>query len=140
MRPRGLALFVAPQILSGKRVLIVEDELLVALLVEEFLLDFGCTPAALCSNVAEALEALESGAFDLAVLDVNLGGERSYPIADALATRGIPFLFVSGYGNEAMPSDHSDWKVCAKPFTENDLATMLSTVLHEACLPEPAGR
>ena len=121
-----------PQVLIGKRVLIVEDEFAVALMIEDFLADFGCLTIGPCSTVSKAMEAVRTQSFDLAVLDVNLNGERIYPVADALACRGIPFLFVSGYGDGAILPGHDDWKVCAKPFKGNDLAAMLAAVLHAA--------
>jgi CheY-like chemotaxis protein len=122
-------MFVAPPVLVGKRVLIVEDELLVALLIEDLLVDLGCSIVGPCSSVAKALEAARIEAFDLAVLDVNLRGEKVYPVAEVLAERHIPFLFLSGYGDEAIPSGRSAWKVCAKPFKGDDLAEMLSALL-----------
>ncbi len=122
-------MFVTPKVLVGKRVLIVEDKMLVALMIEDFLIDLGCSTIGPCSSVATALDAVRTEAFDLAVLDVNLDGETVYPVAEILAERHIPFLFLSGYGDEALPPEHRDWKVCAKPFRGDDLATMLSAAL-----------
>jgi len=99
---------VAPAILAGKRVLIVEDELLVALLIEDFLVEMGCSPLGPCGNVAKALHAVRTETFDLAVLDVNLAGEKVYPVAEMLTGRQIPFVFLSGYGEEAIPEGHFD--------------------------------
>lgn len=120
---------ISPPTLVGKRVLIVEDEMLVALLIEDLLADLGCSTLGPCGNLGNALEAARTGLFDLAVLDVNLGGEMVYPVAEALAARRIPFLFLSGYGDEAIPPGHAGWKVCAKPFKADDLAEMLSAVV-----------
>jgi CheY-like chemotaxis protein len=122
-------MFVAPPALVGKRVLIVEDELMVVLLIEDLLADLGCSTVGPCGSVGEALEAAQAGLFDLAVLDVNLGGEMVYPVAEALTERHIPFLFWSGYGDEAIPPGRSGWRVCAKPFKADDLAEMLSAVV-----------
>jgi len=122
----------AEHVLAGKRVLIVEDELLVALMIEDFLGDFGCSTVGPCGSVETALHAVRTESLDLAVLDVNLAGERAYPVAEALAERRIPFLFLSGYGDDAIPPGHSDWKVCAKPFRSADLARMLSAALTTA--------
>ena len=116
---------VAPQTLAGKRVLIVEDEALVAFMLEDALAEFGCIPVGPCSSVATALKLIGAETFDLALLDINLNGEKVYPVAYALAERHIPFLFVSGYGNDGLPPGRSKWKVCMKPFTFNDLAEML---------------
>jgi CheY-like chemotaxis protein len=119
-------MFVPPQVLAGKRVLIVEDEMLVALLIEDFLEEFGCSSVGPCGSVQKALDAVRSEAFDLALLDVNLDGEKVYPVAELLTQLQIPFVFLSGYGDEAIPQGHAEWKVCAKPFKGADLAEMLS--------------
>ncbi len=119
----------AASLLASKRVLIVEDEYLVAQLIEEFLEDCGCSVIGPCGSVASALVAVETDTFDLAVLDVNLRGEKVYPVAELLAERHIPFLFLSGYGEEAVPPDHSDWKVCSKPFRSKELIAMLEAEL-----------
>jgi hypothetical protein len=79
--------------------------------------------------VAAALSAVRTETFDVAVLDINLRGERVYPVAEALMDRQIPFLFVSGYGDTAIPPERRDWIVCAKPFLAQDLAAGLSAVL-----------
>jgi DNA-binding NtrC family response regulator len=122
-------MFIAPHVLAGKRVLIVEDDMIMALVVEDFLLECGCITVGPCANVAKALQAVGSEVFDLAVLDVNLAGETVYPVAHALAERRIPFLLTSGYGDQAIPAAHGDWKVCAKPFSGQDLVTKLSGLL-----------
>jgi DNA-binding response OmpR family regulator len=122
----------APQVLAGKRVLIVEDEMLIALLIEDFLADMGCKTVGPYRSVATALEAARTEPLDLAVLDVNLDGERVYPVAEILAARHIPFLFLSGYGEEAIPENHAEWKVCAKPFKSDVLMQMLSALLETA--------
>ena len=82
------------------RVLLVEDEGLVALLIEDLLIDLGCEVVGSCGSIRAALEWLEQAATapDGALLDVNLGGELVYPVAEVLAARGIPFAFATGYG------------------------------------------
>jgi DNA-binding response OmpR family regulator len=122
-------MFTAPQILVGKRILIVEDEMLVALLIEDFLTEIGCHPVGTCGSVQAAMDAVQVGAFDMAILDVNLDGEMVYPVAELLVERQIPFLFLSGYGIEAIPPNHPEWKVCAKPFRGEELVKMLSALL-----------
>jgi CheY-like chemotaxis protein len=121
-------LLAAPQ-LAGKRILVVEDEALVAMLIETLLEDYGCCVVGPCSTVAKALEAALNETFDLALLDVNLRGEKVYPVAEVLTERHIPFLFLSGYGEEAIPPGRSGWKVCTKPFKGNDLVRMLSVAM-----------
>jgi len=81
------------------RILVVEDEGLVAMLIEDMLDDLGCEVACSAGSVAQALKWIdEDGAADAALLDVNLGGETVWPVADALAARGVRFAFTTGYG------------------------------------------
>jgi CheY-like chemotaxis protein len=119
-------------LLAGKRILLVEDEMLVAVLIEDLLEDLGCTTLGPFGTLKAALEAAETEIFDLAVLDVNLGGERAYGVAELLSHRNIPFLFLSGYGQSAMPADRPDWKVCSKPFRREELASALAHQLVSA--------
>jgi CheY-like chemotaxis protein len=113
------------RVLAGKRVLVAEDELLVAMLVEDILADNDCLVLGPFASVSQALEAAKADCIDVAVLDVNLCGQRIYPVAEVLADRGIPFLFLSGYGKDAIPPNHPEWRACKKPFTANDLTIML---------------
>ena len=112
--------------LAGMRVMVVEDELLVAMLIEEMLIDEGCTIVGPFSNLADALRAAAEVMVDVAVLDVNLRGEKVYPVATLLAQRGIPFLLLSGYGNDAIPYDHPDWRAFSKPFQAAELVNVLA--------------
>jgi CheY-like chemotaxis protein len=90
--------------LAGKRILVVEDESLIAMLLEMALQDEGCIVVGPASRVAEALELAGDGQhLDGALLDVNLGGEAVFPVAEALASRAVPFLLLSGYGDQAVP-------------------------------------
>lgn len=111
--------------LAGLRVLVVEDEMLISLLVEDVLTDQECIIVGPFSEVATALAAARSEAVDLAVLDVNVKGVKVYPVAEALERRGVPFLFLSGYGETAIPAEHPGWVVCPKPFNEQALVAML---------------
>ncbi len=120
------------QSLEGKRILVVEDEMLVALLIEDMLADLGCVILGPFNTVAKALSAATTEGFDLALLDVNIAGEKVYPVADALTARHIPFLFLSGYGETAIPADHPNWRVCSKPFRGRELTDMLSETLGTA--------
>lgn len=122
-------MFVPAPELAGKRVLIVEDESLVAMLIEGLLVECECGIVGPCGTVEAALEAARTETFDLALLDVNLRGQKVYPVAEVLSQRHILFLFLSGYGDEAIPSGRAAWKVCAKPFKGNDLVRMLSAAL-----------
>jgi DNA-binding response OmpR family regulator len=101
---------------TGKRVLVVEDEFLLAMQLEEELLAAGCTVLGPYKNLAEAMRALHGDSFQLAILDVNLSGEMVYPLADELAARGIPFVFLSGYGASNLPQRFRAAHRVSKPF------------------------
>jgi CheY-like chemotaxis protein len=101
-----------------KTVLIVEDEPLIAMMLEDFLDALGHKVAACCDNVADALSQVERGDFDVAILDVRLrDGEQSWPIADALADAGKPFVLATGGHVEPPPARHADAPVLGKPYT-----------------------
>jgi DNA-binding response OmpR family regulator len=112
--------------LAGLRVMVVEDELLVAMLIEDALADENCVLVGPFSSVGDALEAARREPLDLAVLDVNLRGEKVYPVAEALTRRGVPFLLLSGYGKDAAPAEHPEWPACSKPFSPDLLIEMLA--------------
>jgi PAS domain S-box-containing protein len=101
--------------LPGERILIVEDEALVAMILEDQLADLGISVAATCASVPEAMRAIEKSAPQAAILDVNLRGQLVYPVADRLMDRGIPFVFVTGYGRESIDRRYSFVKVLEKP-------------------------
>jgi CheY-like chemotaxis protein len=124
--------------LAGVRVLVVEDEMLVSLLIEDALTDSKCVIVGPYDRVPAALEAARTLELDAAVLDVNLAGTMVYPIAEVLSARGIPFLLLSGYGPDAAPIEHASWPVCSKPFKVDQLATMLAEQIagrHQRTLP-----
>ena len=114
--------------LAGRRVLIVEDEALVAMLVEDALLDAGAEVIGPVATVTEALALLDSAVPDAAVLDLNLAGETSTPVADVLAQRGIPFVVATGYGAEGLPPGHAKVPVLAKPYDPDELTTTLARI------------
>lgn len=103
------------------RVLIVEDEMLVAMNIEDMLLDLGHEVAGIASRLAPALALAKEGEFDLALLDVNLAGEASFPIAAILRDRGVPFLFATGYGAKGIIEEFRSSTVLQKPFRMPDL-------------------
>jgi CheY-like chemotaxis protein len=109
-----------------RRALLVEDEVLVALLIEEMLGDLGCEVGALSSHFDEALRLATDGSFDFAVLDINLNGTQSFPIADRLAERGVPFLFATGYGAGILPERHAKAVILHKPYSLADLRAALA--------------
>lgn len=116
-----------PQVkpLQDLRILVVEDESLVAMLIEEYLADFGCAPACSVSRVGKALKALNSTDLDAAVLDVNVAGESVSPIAEALEQRGVPFIFASGYGMSGVEERWASRPVLQKPFSAKELHAAL---------------
>ena len=112
------------------RVLVVEDEMLVAMNIEDMLLELGHEVAGLASRLEPALSLAREGSFDIAMLDVNLAGEQSFPVADILAARGIPFLFATGYGIKGIAEQYRDRPVLQKPFRSRDLGEALGKVTH----------
>jgi CheY-like chemotaxis protein len=105
--------------LAGKRILILEDEPVVAMLVEDMLVDLGCVVVGPASRLDEALLMVECEELDLAVLDINLGREDSFPVAALLQSRSVPFVFATGYGDCATPFPAAP--VVAKPYLAHDL-------------------
>lgn len=105
--------------LSGLRILVVEDEAIIAMLIEDLLADLGCVVVGPAGTVAQALAiaACDGLSLDGGVLDVNLGGEKVFPVADALAKRGIPFIFATGYGKSGVGAQYEGRPVIAKPFS-----------------------
>jgi two-component sensor histidine kinase/response regulator RpfG family c-di-GMP phosphodiesterase len=112
---------VAPEVIHGKRIMIVEDEALVAMILEDQLVDLGYSIAATCASVPDALKALGTDKPDAAILDVNLGGQLVYPVADQLMDRGIPFVFVTGYGRESVDQRYAAIQVLEKPVDQQAL-------------------
>jgi CheY-like chemotaxis protein len=110
---------------TERRILVIEDEALVAMLIEDTLLDSGFTIIGPARSVAQALELLGREDPDAAVLDLNLGGENSVAVADALAARSIPFVVATGYGAAGLPAGHQHVPVLPKPYDPADLATIL---------------
>jgi CheY-like chemotaxis protein len=112
--------------LEGRRVLIVEDEALVAMLLETILEDMGCTPVGPVGTVAEGLDMVAgAGPFDSALLDVNLAGHQVFPVAQALRDRGIPFVFSTGYGEGGLPDEWRGLPTVQKPFSETAIREAL---------------
>ena len=116
--------------LEGVRVLLVEDEYLVASLIENILETAGCIVTGPIPRLAEAVDAADRERCDAAVLDVNLAGERIYPVADILSRRNIPFVFVTGYG--VLPGEYANRPRLCKPFKMVDLIDTLSDIVKSA--------
>jgi CheY-like chemotaxis protein len=111
--------------LSGQHVLIVEDEYFLAQDLVDHFEEIGVQVLGPAASVSEALRLLESAEVQGAVLDVNLRGERVYPVADALRQRHVPFVFASGYGGELEPRAYADVPRCIKPVDFSVLAKTL---------------
>ncbi|HXA38054.1 MAG TPA: response regulator [Phenylobacterium sp.] len=111
--------------LAGLRVLVVEDEMMVSMLIEDMLTDLGCQVVGPASRLDEAMELAASSELDCAVLDVNLGGQPIFPLADVLRERGRPFAFATGYGDAGLREVDRGTPVLQKPFREGDLARVL---------------
>jgi CheY-like chemotaxis protein len=113
----------------GKRILVVEDELMIRMLLEDMLGELGYTIAAEAGRMDEALHAAKTAEFDVAILDVNLNGEPIFPVADLLTARGMPFVFATGYGEQGLPPVHRDRPTLKKPFQLEGLKLMLESVM-----------
>lgn len=111
---------------APERILIVEDEPLIAMMLEDFLDTLGKKLAGTADNIADALQLVAAGGIDAAILDVNLrGGEKSWPIADALAEKGVPFVLATGGSHESVSSEHRGRPTLPKPFTMDAVAQAL---------------
>ena len=113
--------------LSGLRVLVVEDEVAISMLLEDMLLDLGCEVVGPAGRLSAATALAEQEAIDLAILDVNVGGEPVYPLVEALAKKGVPFVFSTGYGSAGIKEPYRNRPVLQKPFGQNDLAKLLAS-------------
>ena len=119
------------------RILVVEDEMLVAMSIEDMLLDLGHEVAGLASRLGPALALARESRFDAAMLDVNLAGEPSFPVADLLIGRGIPFLFATGYGRSGIEERYRDFPLLQKPFRAAELGAALAGLA--SCAPRNDG-
>lgn len=124
--------------LAGKRVFVVEDEMLVAMNIEDILLDLGATVVGPAMRLDTALELAATADFDVAMLDVNIHGGRSYPVAEVLRTRGLPFIFATGYGHTDDDGSFGSVPTLAKPFRSHDLEQALSEAIGNP-LPHSGG-
>jgi two-component sensor histidine kinase len=109
------------KVLSGRRIMIVEDEALVAMTLEDQLEELGLSIVAVCATVSEAMKAIDDNSPDVAILDVNLGGQLVYPVAELLTNRGIPFVFVTGYGRESVDRRYASIQILEKPVERQTL-------------------
>jgi DNA-binding response OmpR family regulator len=116
--------------LKGARVLVVEDEMMAASMLELVLGDAGCVVVGPAASVADALALATGGPLDAAILDVNLGGEPVFPLADTLAGRRVPFLFVTGYGVTGVNGDrYGGVPVVQKPYDDVEMVEAVAQLL-----------
>jgi len=117
----------------GRTVLMLEDEPIIAFALEDLLIECGAMPL-YCGSLEVARMTLESAQPDLAILDVNIHGERSYPVAHKLSERGIPFIFATGYGTALHPPEFAAVPTISKPYRMDEVEQAF------AALPGPFGR
>jgi CheY-like chemotaxis protein len=116
--------------LAGLKVLAVEDESLVAMQLEDMLFDFGCEVVGLAMRFSKALELAGSlPEIDFAVLDVNIGGDKVYPVAEALRARAVPIVFATGYGKAGVDPAWHDCPIVQKPYTSQELASHIAAAI-----------
>jgi CheY-like chemotaxis protein len=111
-----------------RRVLVVEDEIMIRMLLEDMLDDLGYEVAGAAGTIDEALALAREVTLDVAILDVNLNGNPAYPVADALAARRVPFIFSTGYGEQGLPEAYRDCQLLQKPFQVENLERALAMV------------
>ena len=119
---------------KSRRILIVEDEMLVALNLEDMLVQLGHTVVAMAARIPEAMKLAAESHIDLAILDLNLSGMSSFPVADVLRSRGIPFMFATGYGSRGLTESYRSEIVMAKPYGLLQLQNTINDVISN-CVP-----
>ena len=115
--------------LAGLRVLVIEDEAMVAMLIQDTLAEIGCEVIGVASRLNDAIEKAKSLAFDIAILDVNLNGRQTVPIAASLAERGVAFVVATGYLAASLPESLQRVPILQKPFRQRDLERALRAAL-----------
>lgn len=106
--------------------------MLILMTIEDMLADLGCISVATAANVEQALALIAAGPFDVAIVDVNLGAERSYPVTKALNDHGVPFAFSTGYGGHGVAAGYGNGSVLNKPFNYPQLIKVLTALLAPA--------
>ena len=103
--------------------------MLILMSIEDMLADLGCTSVSAAAGVDQALALIDTQAFDAALVDLNLDGRNSYPVADALAARGVPFAFSTGYSGQGMADDYRDRPVLTKPYGDAQMLEVFKQLL-----------
>jgi len=114
------------ELLSGRRILVVEDEMLILMMIEGILEDLGCRSVTSAATVKKAITLIETEFFDAAMLDMNLAGEDSSRVADALSERAVPFIYSTGTDRRDMAAASRDHAVLFKPYKETDMIAALT--------------
>jgi DNA-binding response OmpR family regulator len=114
--------------LSGRRILIVEDEMLIALNLSDIVESMGCT-SAMAARVEKAVSLAATETFDAAILDLNLDGKAVYPVAEELCRRRVPFVLATGYGAEGIAAAYRDRPILTKPYSNADVERTLLRAL-----------
>jgi CheY-like chemotaxis protein len=122
------------KLLSDRRVLVIEDEMLVLMMIEDMLADLGCKSISTAATVDKALALIAARDFDAAMLDMNLNGRDSHSVAEALVAKGVPFIYSTGNGGPDVKEGYPDRPVLKKPFKYEDLVELLTRLVQS-----PAG-
>ena len=117
------------KLLSGRRVLVVEDEMLIVMMIEDMLADLGCEAITTAATVDQALRLIETSKFDVAMLDMNLGGNSSETVADALALHRVPFIYSTGNSSSDVKQGYRDRPVLRKPYMFETLEELLAAAI-----------
>ena len=120
---------MADKLLSGRRVLVVEDETLILMMIEGMLTDLGCESVTAAATVDKALALIDAQVFDAAMLDMNMNGNASDSVAEALVARGVPFVYCTGNTGHKITDTYHDHPVLKKPFRDEQLAEILTRLL-----------
>ena len=121
--------------LEGQRILVVEDSPVVGPFTADLLEELGCKVVGPAPNMAAARELIEQGDFSAAIMDVHIRGERVFPLCEALAAKGVPFLLTSGYADWTMPEKWRDRPRLQKPYKLDDVREALSDLLGDPAKP-----
>jgi CheY-like chemotaxis protein len=118
------------KLLSGRRVLVVEDETLISMMIESMLADLGCESVTAAATVDKALSLINGQVFDAAMVDMNISGDTSDSVAEALVARGVPFIYCSGNNSQKAMNVLHPRPVLKKPFRDEELVKILTGLLN----------
>ncbi|HEX7930646.1 MAG TPA: response regulator [Sphingomicrobium sp.] len=114
---------------SPQRVLLVEDEMMIAMMLEDMLTDLGHQIVGIAMRLPQAMELARTAEADIAILDINLDGRKSFPVAQVLRERGVKLIFASGYGSPGLEAPFLEDVIVKKPFEANDIRAAMRRVL-----------